>query len=193
MMSAKCTLTLLAALLCLGMGLRAAELTEAEKQRAQQLVQTLGDTDPGKRAVAETELRGMGPKVIPVLRASSLDNETGQQRLRAILIDLAVSNAGINPTDGTLMMGLGREEALSKRYDNAYKCYHRAEKIYDKLKDDADDMKDRVKEAEYRDLEDTAERRADRAKRLAKGRDFSGLNLGIVKIGVEHDNREDDW
>ena len=193
MMPAKRTAVLLAALLCVGMGLRAAELNDVERQRAQQLVQMLGETDPAKRAAAETELRTMGPKVKPVLATAKVANEAGQTRLRAILVDLTVDSSGINPTDAAALMQLAREEALSKRYDTAHRCYRRAEKIYDKLKDDADDMKDKVKETEYRDLEDKAKRRAKKADRLAKGKSFSGLNLGVVKIGVEHDNSDQDW
>jgi hypothetical protein len=193
MVPAKWTAALLAALLCVGISLQSAELTDAERQRATQLVQNLGDADPAKRAAAETELRGMGAKVLPVLRQSTVPLEIGQERLRAIVVDMTVSNAGINPTDAANLSSLGREEALSKRYENAYRCYHRAEKIYDKLKDDADDMDDDVKEQQYKVLENQAEKRADRAKRLSKGKNFSGLNLGIVRIGVDHDNREDDW
>lgn len=193
MIPAKRTMVFLAALVCLGWSLRAAELTDVERQQAEQLVQMLGDTDPAKRAAAETELRQMGPKVLPVLSQATVPNETGQIRLRAIVVDMAVDHSRIDPGDAANLMQIGREEALAKRYDTAHRCYRRAEKIYDKLKDDADDMKDKVKETEYRDLQDKAEKRADKAERLAKGRSFSGLNLGVVKIGVEHDNNDQDW
>mgnify|MGYP000271246410 CR=1 FL=1 len=179
--------------LVFGTAARAAELSDADRQRAEQWVQDLGDADPAKRAAAETELRSMGPKVAPVLSKSTVPNEAGQVRLRAILVDLSVDSSRIDPTDAGTLMQLGREEALAKRYDNAHRCYRRAEKIYDRLKDDADDMKDKVKRTEYRDREQTAKKRADKAERLAKGHGFSGLNLGVVKIGVEHDNSDQDW
>lgn len=179
--------------LFLGTGARAAELTDAERQRAEQMVQGLGDADPAKRAASETELRAMGPKVTPVLVKSTVPNEAGQIRLRAIVVDLSVDSSRIDPTDAGMLMQVGREEALAKRYDAAHRCYRRAEKIYDKLKDDADDMKDKLKEADYSDRERTAKKRADKAERLAKGHGFSGLNLGVVKIGVEHDNTDQDW
>jgi hypothetical protein len=193
MTMAKWSAFLLTLCLFLGSGVRAAELTDAERQRAEQLVQALGDTDPGKRAAAETELRTMGPKVTPVLAKSTVANEAGQIRLRAILVDMSVDSSRIDPADAATLMQIGREEALAKRFDTAHRCYRRAEKIYDKLKDDAGDMKDKVKQAEYRDQEDKAKKRADKAERLAKGQGFSGLNLGVVRIGVEHDNSDQDW
>lgn len=193
MAMAKWSVLLLALCCFLGTGVRAAELTDADRQRAEQLVQTLGDTDPGRRAAAETELRAMGPKVTPVLAKSTVANAEGQIRLRAILVDMSVDSSRIDPTDAATLMQIGREEALAKRYDTAHRCYRRAEKIYDKLKDDADDMKDKIKETEYADQENKAKKRADKAERLAKGHGFSGLNLGVVKIGVEHDNTDQDW
>jgi hypothetical protein len=190
---AKWSVLFLTLCLFLGTGVRAAELTDADRQHAEQLVQALGDADAGKRAAAETELRAMGPKVAPVLAKSTVANEAGQIRLRAILVDMSIDSSRIDPTDAGNLMQIGREEALAKRYDTASRCYRRSEKIYDKLKDDAGDMKDKVKQAEYRDQESKAKKRADKAERLAKGQGFSGLNLGVVKIGVEHDNSDQDW
>jgi hypothetical protein len=171
----------------------AAGLSDADTKRAQELIQQLGDSDSAKRAAAETELRRFGAAVLPALQSAKVDNEAGQLRLRTILVDLTVDGSRIDAADGNTLTLLGREEALAKRYWTAAKCYRRAEKIYDRLKDDADDRHDKIKEREYKDLRDRAENRANRAEHLAKGERFTGVNLGIVKIGVEHNAGDQDW
>jgi hypothetical protein len=175
---------------CRGWG---AALNDEETKRAEQLVKQLDTADANQRAQAEADLRRLGEGVIPVLSRSQVANEEGHVRLRTTLVDLSVDSSRIDPADANKLMLLGREEALAKRFFLATRCYRRAEKIYDRLKDDADDRKDRAKEREYADLQDKAEKRADKADRLARGEKFTGLNLGIVRVGVEHDNSDQDW
>jgi hypothetical protein len=187
----------LAVLTCLtfAVGRRACAeaLTPEETKRVEDLVKQLGDPDAAQAAAAETELRRMGAKVTPVLSKATLPGEGATLRLRTILVDLTVDASRIDPTDANALMLLGRDEALGKRWVLAAKCYRRAEKVYERLKDDAGDRKDKAKKQEYDDLRDKAEKRADKAERLSKGEKFTGLNLGIVRVGVEHDNTDADW
>lgn len=186
-------LGLLLPLFCTAGRTRAAELTEEESKKAEAAIQQFESADANTRAAAETELRGMGPKVLPLLSKAKIGQEEGHLRLRAILVDMSVDTARVTDTDANALMQIGKEEASAKRYNPAYRCYRRANKIYEKLKDDAGDRKDQAKKEEYRDLEQKADRRADRAENLAKGRTHTGLNLGFVKVGVEKDLRDDDW
>lgn len=188
----QCGARLAVVLLLAGAG-RGWGLSDAETKRAEALVKQMDDNDPTQRAAAETELRRMGPEVIPVLARAQAANPEGLLRLRTILTDVSVDASRIDPTDANNLMVLAREEALSKRYLLAAKCYGRAERIYGRLKDDADDRRDRPKEREYAELQAKAGERARRAERIAKGEKFTGLNLGIVRVGVEHDTSDQDW
>jgi hypothetical protein len=190
-------LTVVAVCACLvfaaGKGAYAEALTDAETKRIEELVKQLGDADAARAAAAETELRNLGAKALPALSKATVAGEGATTRLRTIVVDLTVDSARIDPTDANTLSLVGREEALAKRWPLAAKCYRRAEKLYDRLADDAGDRKEKAKKREYEDLRDKAEKRADKAERLAKGEKFTGLNLGIVRVGVEHDNTDADW
>lgn len=188
----RCGAGLAVVLLLAGAG-RGWGLSDEETKRAETLTKQMDDSDPTRRAAAETELRRMGPEVISVLARAQVVNPEGLLRLRTILTDMSVDASRFDPTDADNLMVLAREEALSKRYLLAAKCYRRAEQIYDRLKDDADDRRDRPKEREYADLQAKAGERAKRAERIAKGEKFTGLNLGVVRVGVEHDTSDQDW
>lgn len=167
---------------------------KAREERLAALVEQLSDDDMTKRDAAERELRLAGKEAVPLLKVAHPEKADALRRVRSLLVQLTVAGSGIDEKSANELMVLGRDEALAKRWGNAKRCYRRAEKIYDKLKDDADDRKDRAAEQRFKGLQKTADRRADRAGHLEKGRGFSGLNLGIVKIGVKHDiENQDDW
>jgi hypothetical protein len=154
----------------------------------------LSDDNMEKRMEAERALRKVGKDAIPALKAAKPEKEDALMRVRALLSDLSVEHSGVNEESAGVLMALGREEALAKRWGNAKQCYRRAEKIYDRLKEDADDKKNREEKKRFSDLQTTADRRADRAGHLEKGRGFSGLNLGFVRVGVQHDvDNQEDW
>ena len=180
-------------LACACAGLRAADLSEEETKKAEAALKQLDDADAATRAAGETVLRALGVKVTPLLSKAKVENSEGHVRLRTILVDLTVSAARIDATDANTLGQLGREEALAKRWTNAGRSYRRAEQIYEKLKDDADDRKQKDKEKEYDDLAEKMDKRADKAEHLAKGETGKGVNLGFIKIGVDHDLKDEDW
>ena len=181
------------ALLANAVPVLAEDLGAEETQKAEAAVKELGSAEEKNRAAAETELRGMGARVLPVLIRSKVEREDGNLRLRAIIVDLALDTSKVSEADARTLMEVARTEALAKRYSAAERCYRRAEKIYDRLKDDAGDRKDKVKKHEFDEQGKKADRRADRAGHLAQGDTHKGLNLGFVKIGKDLDLRDDDW
>jgi len=184
--------TLLLAVLCFAPVLRAEDLKPEDAAKVEASLKALDSDDAAARAAAETDLRNVGFKALPALLKAKLNNAEATVRLRAIIVDLAVDGSGINPTDALMLAQIAREEAIAKRWSNAIKTYRRTEKVYEKLHDDAKDRKDKAKANEYEDLAQKADKRADRAEHIQKG-DKGGLNLGIVRVGPEHDLKDDDW
>ena len=184
-------------LLALGLTSRlsAADLSDEDTKKAEDALKRLDTDDVGQRTAAESDLRGMGAKILPVLSKSKLNNDAARVRVREMVVDMTIESSKITKEDGNMVAQVAREEALSKRYASAGKCYRRAQQIYQGLKDDARSRKDKVSKQEFEDLEKRNDKRADKAELLAKGgTERTGLNLGIVHIGSEKNASDDqDW
>ena len=164
----------------------------ADNKEAADLVAKLSGGDTAEQAAAGKKLRELGAAAIPALREAKPEKEEALSRVRNVLADTALEAARIDPADAALVQQIAREEGKGKRYSNADRLYARAQKLYEKLKDDAGDRKDRAKEREYKEKEQVCERMKDKARRKLKGESHTGLNLGFVRIGVEHD-MSDEW
>ncbi|MCY3021805.1 MAG: hypothetical protein NTW87_22570 [Planctomycetota bacterium] len=179
-------LVLVSAVAVFPRGARCADKTDA----AEQLARLIGG-DAAERDIAERKLRDMGAVAIPALREAKPEKDEATTRVRGVLTDIALEVAKIDPADAAMLHEIAREEGKGKRHANAERLYKRAQKLYEKLKDDAGDRKDRVKEQEYKEKEKVCERMKDKAERKVKGESHTGLNLGIVRIGVQHDMSEE--
>lgn len=155
---------------------------------AADLAKKLADGDAG----AEKALRDLGAKAIPALRDVKPEKDEALSRVRNTLTDIALDTAKIDPADAGLLHELGREEGKGKRYANAERLYRRAGQLYDKLKDDADTRRDRAKEQQYEEKRRICDRMKDKAGHKLKGQSHTGVNLGFVRIGKDHD-LSDDW
>ena len=184
--------------LCLAAALATAALAVprhvqgADNKEAAGLVATLVSGTAAERGEAEKKLRDLGSAAIPALRDAKPDKEDALTRVRGVLTDVVLETVKLDPADAALTHEIAREEGKGKRYANAERLYKRAQKLYEKLKDDASDRKDRAKEQQYKEKRDICDRMKDKAGRKAKGESHTGLNLGIVRIGVEHD-MSDEW
>ena len=163
-----------------------------DTKEAADLVARLCSGDTAEQATAEKRLRELGVAAIPPLRDAKPEKDETLARARRVLTDIALDAARTDPADAALVHEVAREEGKGKRYSNAERLYAKAQKLYEKLKDDAGDRKDRIKEREYKDKEQVCERMKDKANRKLKGESHTGLNLGFVRIGVEHD-MSDEW
>jgi hypothetical protein len=141
---------------------------------------------------AEKELRGQGTAAVPALREIKPDGDTATARVRNLLTDILLENTKIDPDGARVMHEVAREEGIGKRYTNAERLYRRCEQLYDTLKDDADSRKDKIKSKEYSDKQRVCDRMKDKAGHKAKGEAHTGLNLGFVRVGKDHD-MSDDW
>jgi hypothetical protein len=112
--------------------------------------------------------------------------------VRDVLTDIATESARVLPEDAAILHELGREEGKGKRYGNAERLYKRAEDIYKSLEDDARRKKDTAKKQEFGDKKRICDSMKDKAGHKARGDAHTGLDLGIVRIGKEHD-MSDDW
>ena len=164
----------------------------ADNREAADLVAKLSGGDTAEQAAAEKKLREAGAAAIPALRDAKPEKDEALARVRNVLTDIALEAARIDPADAVLVHELAREEGKGKRYTNAERLYRRGQKLYEKLKDDAGDRKDRAKEREYKEKEQICERMKDKARRKLKGESHTVLNLGFVRIGVDHD-MSDEW
>jgi hypothetical protein len=164
----------------------------ADSKEAADLVAQLATGDAAGRDAAEKKLREIGAAAIPALRDAKPDKEDAATRVRGVLTDIALDTAKVDPADAAMVHEIAREEGKGKRYANAERLYRRAEQLYEKLKDDAGDRKDRVKQAEYKEKSKVCDRMKDKAERKVKGSTHTGLNLGFVRVGVEHD-MSDEW
>jgi hypothetical protein len=178
-------LTLAVVTLCLNGILRAEESPE-------DLIKQLENTDTAQREKAGEKLRALGAAVIPALRAAKPASEEAVARVRNLLTDITVDTSKLNAGDADLVHELAREEGQGKRYANATKLYARAQRIYAMLKDDADERKDKANAKRYKEKRDLCDRMKDKADHKAKGETHTGVNLGVVHIGVSHDT-SDDW
>ena len=174
---------------------RAAELTAEETQKIEDAVKRLDTDDAAQRSAAESDLRGMGAKILPVLSKAKPSRDAAHVRIREIVVDLTLESSPVTREGATTVMSVARDEALAKRYMNASKCYRRGEKMYQRLKDDAGDRKDKASKKEYEELEKKADKRADKADVLAAGgTERKGLHVGFVHIGSEKNVEDDnDW
>lgn len=164
----------------------------ADNKEAADLVARLCGGDLAERDSAEKKLRGLGSAAVPALREAKPEKEEVLTRVRGVLTDIALDAAKLDPADAAMVHEVAREEGKGKRYSNAERLYRRAQQLYDKLKSDAGDRKDRVKEQEYRDKRDICDKMKDKASRKLKGESHTGVNLGFVRVGVQHD-MSDDW
>jgi hypothetical protein len=164
----------------------------AESKDAAALVTALASGESADRDKAESALRDMGAPALQALRDVKPEKEEAVTRVRGVLTDIALDAAKVTPTDAGMLHEIAREEGKGKRYGNAERLYRRAEQLYEKLKSDADDRKDGVKSREYKDKRDVCDRMKDKAGNKLKGRKHTGLNLGFVRVGAEHD-LSDEW
>jgi len=164
----------------------------ADNKEAVDLAAKLCEGEAAEQAAAEKKLRELGAAAIPALRGAKPEKDEALSRVRNVLADMVLEAAKVDPADAVMVHEIAREEGKGKRYTNAERLYRRAQKLYEKLKDDAGDRKDRVKEREYKEKEQLCERMKDKAGRKLKGETHTGLNLGFVRIGVEHD-MSDEW
>ena len=160
----------------------------AESLEPKILVQAVAEGNESQRAAAEAELRKQGLEAVPALRDLKLEGkEEGFARVRRLLADILAGASRLIEPDAKMVHDVAREEALGRRYANAKKLYQRAQELYDQLKDDAGRRQDRLKKEEYRNLMELCEKMRDKAERKERNEGRSGLNLGFVHIGPEHD------
>jgi len=143
-------------------------------------------------AGAATELRTSGAASVQPLRDVKAEKEEGTTRVRNLLTDIVLETTRIDPDSARTLHEVAREEGKGKRYTNAERLYKRGEEIYDALKDDSDKRKDKAKSKEYAEKQKICDRMKDKAGHKAKGDSLTGVNLGFVKVGKDHD-MSDDW
>ncbi len=170
----------------------AATSLRAADEDAKELARKLGDGSAAERDEAEQKIRKLGVAAIPALRDAKPEKEEGLSRVRNTLTDMALDASKMVPEDAALLHELAREEGKGKRYTNSERLYRRAEQLYDQLKDDADRRKDKTKEKEYSDKRRVCDRMKDKAGHKAKGDSHTGVNLGFVRVGKDHD-MSDEW
>jgi hypothetical protein len=141
----------------------------ADGKEAADLAAELATGESAARDNAEKKLRDLGAAAIPALRAAKVD-----------------------PADAAMLHEIARDEGKGKRYSNAERLYRRAQKLFERLKDDAGDRGDRAKKREFDEKAELCDRMKDKAGRKLKGESHTGVNLGFVRLGVEHD-MSDDW
>ena len=163
----------------------------AENAEAEKLVASLSSDVVTERDNAEQKLRGMGSSAVKVLREAKFEKDDATSRARNILTDVALETAKIDPLDADLLHEIAREEGKGKRYTNAERLYRRAEELYDQLKDDANRRKDGAKKKEYDEKRKLCDRMKDKAGHKATGDSHSGIDLGFVRVGREHDMSEE--
>jgi hypothetical protein len=164
----------------------------ADSKQAADLVAQLCSADSDEQAAAKKKLRELGSAAIAALREAKPEKDEALARVRLLLTEIALDAACTDPADAALLHQLAREEGDAKRYANTERLYAKADKLYEKLKDDAASRGDRVKEREYKEKEQICNRMKDKAARKLKGDSHSGLNLGFMRIGGEHD-MSDEW
>lgn len=164
----------------------------ADAKEAADLAAELATGESAARDNAEKKLRNLGAAAIPALRAAKAEKDEAAARVRNVLTDIALDVAKVDPADATMLHEIAREEGKGKRYSNAERLYRRAQKLFERLKDDAGDRGDRAKKREFDDMANICDRMKDKAGRKLKGETHTGVNLGFVRLGVEHDN-SDDW
>jgi hypothetical protein len=179
-------LTMFAVIAVLALG-----TSQARAAEGADLVKKVAEGDAAERDSAERKLRDMGAGAIQPLRDAKTDKEEATTRVRNLLADIVIDTAKIDPADAGVVHEVAREEGKGKRYANAERLYRRAEQLFDKLKDDADTRKDKVKEQTYEDKRKICDRMKDKAARKVKGQTHTGVNLGFVRVGKEHDNTEE--
>ena len=175
-----------ALLLCSAPGFCADDTAAADA--AQKLV---GD-HAAQREEAAAALRKLGAGAIPVLRETKPEDEDKLKRVRDLLTDIATEHAKIVPEDAAMLHELGRDEGRGKRYANAERLYKRAEDLYKQLEDDAGRRKDREKKSAFAEKRKLCDRMKDKAGHKVRGDTHTGINLGIVRVGKDHD-MSDDW
>jgi hypothetical protein len=168
------------------------QVRAADAKEAAELAKKVAEGDAAERDSAERKLRDMGKDAVQPLRDIKTDKEEATTRVRTLLTDIAIDVAKIDAADAGTLHEIAREEGKGKRYSNAERAYRRAEQLFDKLKDDADTRRDKVKEQTYEDKRRICDRMKDKAARKLKGQTHTGVNLGFVRVGKDHDN-SDDW
>jgi len=176
-----------ASILC-HLNLRAAE----GNADAADLVKKLMDGDASDRDSADIKLRKMGKGAIPALREAKSEKEDAVSRVRNTLVDIAIDTSDVTEADADLLHELAREEGKGKRYGNCERLYRIAEEKFDILKDIADKKKDKEKKKELSEKQKICDRMKDKAGHKLKGDNHTGVNLGFVKIGKDHD-MSDEW
>jgi hypothetical protein len=164
----------------------------AEDTAAADAAKKLAGDHAAQRDEGAAELRKLGAAAIPVLRETKPEDEDKLKRVRDLLTDLATEHAKIVPEDAAMLHELGREEGRGKRYANAERLYKRAEDLYKQLEDDAGRRKDREKKSAYGEKKKLCDRMKDKAGHKVRGDVHTGINLGIVRVGKDHD-MSDDW
>ncbi|HYF50305.1 MAG TPA: hypothetical protein VEJ63_12920 [Planctomycetota bacterium] len=182
------------AFVCLVVTLAAAiSLRAAEgNTEAADLVKKLIDGDATERDSADIKLRKLGKGAVPALRDAKTEKEDALNRVRNTLVDIAIDSSDVTEADANLLHELAREEGKGKRYGNCERLYRVAEQKFDMLKDIADKKKDKAKEKEFSDKQKICDRMKDKAGHKLKGDTHTGVNLGFMKIGKEH-NMSDEW
>lgn len=145
-----------------------------------------GDSDAAK------ELRGAGTASIQALRDVKAEKDEGTTRVRNLLTEIILDNSKIEPDSARVLHEVAREEGKGKRYTNAEKLYRRGEQVFDALKEDADKRKDKARSREFAEKQKICDRMKDKAGHKAKGDGHTGVNLGFVRVGKDHD-MSDDW
>jgi hypothetical protein len=186
---AKHLLVLLAVLLA---ALLPSAAWSADGKEAADLATELATGESAARDNAEKKLRDLGAAAIPALRAAKPEKDEAVTRVRNVLTDIALDVAKVDPADAAMLHEIARDEGKGKRYSNAERLYRRAQKLFERLKDDAGDRGDRAKKRDFDEKAELCDRMKDKAGRKLKGETHTGVNLGFVRLGVEHDN-SDEW
>jgi len=159
---------------------------------AADLVKKLIDGDASDRDSADIKLHKLGKPAIPALRDAKPEKEDAVSRVRNTLVDIAIDTAEIVEADADLLHELAREEGKGKRYGNCERLYRVAEQKFEVLKEIAGKKKDKASEKELSEKRKICDRMKDKAGHKLKGDNHTGVNLGFVKIGKDHD-MSDEW
>jgi hypothetical protein len=163
----------------------------ADNKEAAALAEQLATGESSARDTAEKKLRDLGAAAIPALRAAKPEKDEAVTRVRNVLTDITLDAAKVDPSDAAMLHEIARDEGKGKRYSNAERLYRRAQKLFERLKDDAGDRGDKAKKRDFDEKAELCDRMKDKAGRKLKGETHTGVNLGFVRLGVEHDNSDD--
>jgi hypothetical protein len=172
-------LSTLAALLCLGCSVVAAEqsaLTDADKAKAFELIKNLGAEEFSVRTKAAEELGKMNAGVVPLLRETLATTPDAEVKIQvAKILKTWTLEHG---TDPNTLSKYGRDEAIAKNYAEAVPYYEKAAKLYSAAAAVADADKRKT-------LEQDAKKAVERSKRASEREKIAKAAAGAQDIELQ--------